>query len=117
VRRSLVPPVANAHHFVIDRLHSNMLTIKPLPELTAWLDGLKDAAVRGAVVARMAIGLAGDVAPVGDGVSELRIHIGAGWRVYFAQHGPAVVVLLCGGSKRTQARDIKRAKALAARLD
>ena len=68
-----------------------MLAIKPLREFTDWLAGLKDGAVRGAVVAR--------------------------WRVYFVQHGQAVVVLLCAGPKRTQAKDIKRAKALAARLD
>jgi putative addiction module killer protein len=58
-----------------------VLSIRPLPEFTAWLDGLSDAAVRGVVVARikrLALGLMGDVAPVGEGVSELRIHVGAG---------------------------------------
>ena len=97
-----------------------MLAIKPLPGFTDWLAGLEDGVVRGAVVARikrLALGLAGDVGAVGDGVSELRIHLGAGWRVYFVQHGQAVVVLLCGGAKRTQAKDIRRAKALAAQLD
>ena len=96
-----------------------MFTIKPLPEFTDWLTGLKDAAVRGAVAARvrrLALGLLGDVGPVGDGVSEVRIHLGAGWRVYFVQHSQTVVVLLCGGAKRTQTKDIGRAKALAARL-
>ncbi|MEO6353350.1 MAG: type II toxin-antitoxin system RelE/ParE family toxin [Oxalobacteraceae bacterium] len=97
-----------------------MFSIKPLPEFTAWLDGLTDAAVRGLVVARvkrLERGLMGDVEPVGEGVSELRIHVGAGWRVYFTQRGAHLIVLLVGGSKRTQKRDIKRAKALAALLD
>ena len=97
-----------------------MLTIKALPEFTDWLTGLKDRAVRGTVAARvkrLGLGLAGDVGPVGDGVSELRIHLGAGWRVYFVKHRAVVVVLLCGGTKRTQTKDILRAKALAARLD
>jgi len=97
-----------------------MFTIKPLPEFTAWLDRLTDVTVRGVVVARikrLERGLMGDVEPVGGGVSELRIHIGAGWRVYFTQRGAQMIVLLVGGSKRTQKNDIKRAKALAALLD
>jgi putative addiction module killer protein len=97
-----------------------MFSLKPLPQFSAWLDALPDVAVRGVVVARLKrleLGLMGDVEPIGEGVSELRIHLGAGWRVYFAQRGTQVIVLLAGGSKRTQKRDIRRAKALAALLD
>ena len=97
-----------------------MFSIKPLPEFTEWLDGLSDASVRGVVAARikrLERGLMGDVEPVGDGVSELRIHFGAGWRIYFVRRGVQLIVLLAGGSKRTQKADIKRAKALAALLD
>ena len=97
-----------------------MFSLKPLPEFTAWLEGLNDSAVRSVVAARLRrlqLGLLGDVEPVGQGISELRIHVGAGWRVYFVQRGTQMIVLLAGGSKRTQKNDIKRAKALAALLD
>jgi putative addiction module killer protein len=97
-----------------------MFSIRPLPEFTAWLDDLADKPVRGVIAARikrLALGLMGDVEPVGEGVLELRIHFGAGWRVYFTQRGKDVIVLLFGGSKRTQKADIRRAKALALRLD
>lgn len=97
-----------------------MFSVKPLPEFTAWLDKLADASIRGVLVARikrLERGLLGDVESVGEGVCELRIHIGAGWRIYFTQRGGHLVVLLAGGSKRTQKSDIRRAKALAALLD
>jgi putative addiction module killer protein len=97
-----------------------MFPVRPLPEFTAWIDGLKDETVRGVIVARikrLERGLMGDVQPVGEGVSELRIHFGTGWRLYFTRRGTHLIVLLVGGSKRTQKRDIKRAKALATLLD
>lgn len=100
----------------------NMLMpkIKALPEFTKWLETLPDVKVRGVVLARierLGRGLLGDVEPVGEGVSELRIHVGAGWRVYFIQRGAELIVLLAGGSKRTQKKDIQQAKSLALRLD
>ena len=91
-----------------------MFDVRPLPEFILWLDGLTDKRVRGAVLARLdrlELGLKGDVQPIGEGVSELRIHLGAGWRIYFTQHGTQLIVLLAGGSKRTQKKDINRAKA------
>ena len=97
-----------------------MFSVEPLPEFISWLDQLADASIRDVVVARikrLERGLLGDVESVGDGVSELRIHIGAGWRIYFTRRGGHLVVLLVGGSKRSQKSDIKRAKALAALLD
>ena len=97
-----------------------MITVKALPDFLKWMDGLPDAKVKAIVAARirrLSFGLAGDVAPVGDGVSELRIHVGAGWRVYFVQRGSEVIVLLAGGSKKSQATDIKKAKALAKTLE
>lgn len=63
---------------------------------------------------RLAYGLAGDVAPVGAGVSELRIHYGPGYRVYFTRRGTELILLLAGGDKSTQQRDIERAKEIAA---
>ncbi|MFK0337631.1 type II toxin-antitoxin system RelE/ParE family toxin [Agrobacterium sp. 16-172Ci] len=63
---------------------------------------------------RLSFGNAGDVAPVGEGVSELRIHYGPGYRIYFVRSGDVVIVLLCGGDKSTQEKDIKAAKQIAA---
>ena len=67
-------------------------------------------------IERLGLGNPGDVKPVGEGVSEMRISHGPGYRVYFKQIDKAVVLLLCGGDKSTQARDIKRAKEIAAEL-
>lgn len=81
-----------------------------------WLTGLKDAVSRAIVIRRIervAAGNLGDVRPVGDGVSELRIDYGPGFRVYFVRRGETLIVLLCGGDKASQPRDIARAKAMA----
>ncbi len=97
-----------------------MFSVKALPEFTDWLDSVKDKVVRSVVVARikrLERGLMGDVVSVGEGVFELRIHVGGGWRVYFTQRGGHVIVLLVGGAKRSQKRDIKRANGLAAMVD
>jgi putative addiction module killer protein len=82
-----------------------------------WLRDLRDirAAARIQVrLDRMAAGNPGDVKPVGDGVSEMRIDYGPGYRVYFMRSGLMIVVLLCGGDKSTQDKDIAQAKAIAA---
>ena len=93
-----------------------VLEIKQTATFQKWEGRLKDRLAKAAIAARifrLANGLPGDVQLVGDGVSELRIHYGPGYRVYFQQRGNALVVLLCGGDKRTQSRDIETAKRLA----
>lgn len=80
-----------------------------------WLDGLKDQRGRARVLVRLDAaehGNFGDCASVGEGVSEMRIHFGPGYRVYYAQQGKVVYLLLAGGSKSTQSKDIDRAKAI-----
>ena len=91
-----------------------------LPAFTRWLDGLRDRDGRKAIdarLARLARGHWGDVRPVGDGVQELRIHAGPGYRVYLVRRGARLIVVLAGGDKGSQARDIAAAKAAAADLD
>ena len=83
-----------------------------------WLRGLRDRNARARIEARLrrlSLGNPGDVKPVGGGISEMRIPHGPGYRVYYITKGPIVVVLLCGGDKRTQAGDIKLAKSIAAK--
>lgn len=78
-----------------------------------WLRALRDARARATVrarVGRLRLGNFGDCKAVGEGVLELRVHYGPGYRIYFGKHGSAVVVLLCAGDKGNQSRDIARAK-------
>jgi putative addiction module killer protein len=96
-----------------------MVELRKTEIFARWLDGLNDIRARARVlvrIERLAMGHAGDVKPVGEGVSEMRIDYGPGYRVYFKQHGQTVVVLLAGGDKRTQDKDIKTALRLARNL-
>ncbi len=96
-----------------------MIEIRQTSMFAAWLTGLRDRRARARVqvrLDRLALGLLGDAKPVGSGVSELRIDYGAGYRVYFKQRGSELIVLLAGGDKQTQARDITRAILLAREL-
>lgn len=96
-----------------------MFEIRKTETFARWLDGLRDIHARARVqvrVGRLAAGNVGDARPVGEGVSELRIDYGPGYRVYFTKRGREVVVLLAGGDKRTQATDIKTALRLARNL-
>lgn len=81
-----------------------------------WLRQLRDIRAKARIEARirrLSLGNPGDVKPVGDGISELRIDYGPGYRVYFMAKGPIIVVLLCGGDKGSQSRDIELAKSIA----
>ena len=80
--------------------------------LSIWLDGLRDKAARARILARLdrlSVGLPGDWRSVGNGVRELRIDHGPGYRVYYGQDGATLILLLCGGDKRSQAEDIEKA--------
>lgn len=94
-----------------------MNDLKQTQTFRKWRMNLKDKRARARIASRLdrlAFGNAGDVRPVGQGVSELRIDYGPGYRVYFQKRGSAIIILLCGGDKRTQDRDIRTAKRLAA---
>ena len=96
-----------------------MLELRKTEEYAKWLNNMRDIRARARVqarVERLAAGNPGDVSPVGEGVSELRIDYGPGYRVYFKKPGKTSVVLLTGGDKRTQAGDIKRGLQLAGNL-
>ena len=96
-----------------------MLEVRKTEVYAQWLDGLRDVRARARVlvrVERLAAGNPGDVRSVGEGVSELRIDYGPGYRVYFKKQGRMIVVLLVGGDKRTQSRDVRTALRLARNL-
>ena len=96
-----------------------VLEIRQSDTYAKWFRRLRDRQARARInlrIRRLSLGNPGDVRPVGEGVSELRIDYGPGYRIYFVQHGQTVVVLLAGGDKRTQDRDIKTALELAREL-
>jgi putative addiction module killer protein len=96
-----------------------MIEIRKTEAYAKWIDGLPDVRARSGILARverLVTGNPGDVKPVGEGVSELRINYGPGYRVYYTQRGRELVILLAGGNKSTQARDIKTALRLAGNL-
>src|SRR5436305_880108 len=93
-----------------------LIQVRQTKRFANWLIGLRDDRARARILKRLdraAGGNLGDVAPVGEGVSEMRIFYGPGYRVYFVQRGSELIVLLCGGEKSTQGADIEEAKALA----
>ena len=97
-----------------------MYTVKQTLEFAAWFRELKDRTTRSRIVARIErvqLGNFGDAKPVGGGVSELRLAFGPGYRIYFARVGDTIILLLYGGDKASQARDIDRARSLAAELE
>jgi putative addiction module killer protein len=92
------------------------IEVRRTDEFAKWLDGLRDIRARARImirIERLAAGNPGDTEPVGEGVSELRIHYGPGYRVYYKRSGHALVILLTGGDKRSQSRDIVKALRLA----
>ena len=96
-----------------------MIEVRETETFSRWLSALRDDQARAKIavrVRRLAFGNPGDVKPVGEGVSELRIHHGAGYRVYFVQRGTLLIVILCGGDKDSQTKDIATAKRLAKEL-
>ncbi|MBZ9922839.1 type II toxin-antitoxin system RelE/ParE family toxin [Mesorhizobium sp. BR1-1-7] len=92
-----------------------MFELKQTETFRKWRMKLKDERARTLIASRLdrlAFGHAGDAEPVGDGISELRIHCGPGYRIYYRRYGNTVLILLCGGDKGSQAKDIKTAKRL-----
>ncbi len=93
-----------------------MIEIFVSAEFEDWFEGLKDRQAKARIQARIdraGLGNLGDSAPVGDGISEMRVHYGPGYRVYFMQQVGRLIVLLCGGDKGSQTKDIQKAKRIA----
>lgn len=96
------------------------MEIRSLPVFDVWLDNLKDSTSRARIIIRirrLANGNPGDHHGVGDGIMEMRLHFGPGYRVYYVERDSVFIMLLCGGDKSTQSKDIERAKSLSLHLE
>ncbi len=97
-----------------------MFTVKHTTQFDKWLSGIKDAKVKGRLVARLRkaqLGNLGDVKPDGEGMFEMREHFGPGWRIYYIHRGKEIIVLLGGGQKSTQSADIAKALQIAGSIE
>lgn len=96
-----------------------MITVQRTAAFDGWLKSLADEVAQDAIttrITRIQSGLLGDTKPVGKKVGEFRIDVGPGYRLYYTKRGQTIILLLCGGTKKTQAADIKTAEAMAAAL-
>ncbi|OHC94822.1 MAG: addiction module antitoxin RelB [Sphingomonadales bacterium RIFCSPLOWO2_12_FULL_63_15] len=97
-----------------------MIEIRRTAFFDIWLNGMRDIAGKVRIIKRLERaqqGNLGDIAPVGEGVMEMRLFFGPGYRIYFVQRGDTLVILLCGGDKSSQPDDIDRAKAMAKEIE
>ena len=97
-----------------------MLEIRETEEFANWLEALRDRVGKARIlvrIQRLVSGNPGDVKPVGDGISELRLNYGPGYRIYYIRRGAAFIILLCGGDKGSQEKDIARPRKLAGELE
>ena len=97
-----------------------MMQVRRTPEFDSWLHRLRDERAKARIasrIQRLALGNPGDCKKLGGGLVEMRVDYGPGYRIYLTRRGPDVVILLCGGDKRQQQRDIKQARELASQND
>ncbi len=117
--RFAIAPYGLDSLYPIDYMMIFMIEVRQTAEFSAWLRRLKDAKAKARIAARverMKFGNLGDYKSLGGALMEIRVDFGPGYRVYFVRQGAAIVLLLCGGDKRTQQRDIRRAYELAEKL-
>ena len=115
-----VPTFPNLDNVRLFHIRDIVITVRQTPRFRLWFEGLRDRLAQKHIlvrIGRLERGNFGDVRPVGEGVSELRIFHGPGYRLYLAPRGDEVVILLCGGDKSSQARDILTAKQLASEME